>query len=755
MTVRIAAAILLLAAVASARDPRADYDALLRRVVKKDGVVYSVLRKERGALDRYVASLADASPGSTDAGKIAFWVNAYNALTLQQVLDTREPGKPYSVQDVDGFWKRRRWSVAGRTVSLDDIEHKILRKEFSDARIHFAVNCASRSCPPLAPELYRADTLDVVLTQAARAFLNDTAHNEFDSARKEASISRIFDWFKMDFVEGVSKPVPGPPRLQQFLAQYAARETLRRRLLTGRWTIRFKKYDWSLNESGAAAAAGRDEGKDGGGSPLIWIYLIPAGLLLLYGGNAFRTLVLRRRHGPDYEKKLERVRATSPLGRSEFPPVLVQLPVYNEGPIARRVIDAAAALDWPRDRLAIQVLDDSTDATRSVVDAAVGRHAPGKVRVLRRPHRDGFKAGALAAGLEQEKAAEYVAIFDADFVPEPDFLRRALVHFSDAGVGCVQGRWAHLNREQNWLTRAQAIGLDAHFRVVQFTRAATGSLHNFMGTAGVWRRRAIEGAGGWSADTLTEDLDLSYRAQLDGWRIVLDRDLAVPSEVPPTVGAYKSQQRRWACGSIQCARKHVRAVWRSDRLSLRAKIDATLHLCGYGVCLAMAVLVMALPFATVPAALWPLGLVGLGPLTITLSGQRRFRPASVASFLLLGVGTCASNALAVLRGLTKPIDTFVRTPKQGARARPPRTAAPWLEHGMALFTLFCVLGATGRSPIAMVGYALFCSAGFFALTAYWWVAESELAQFVSRPGAGAHASATARAGAAGPEGKRL
>jgi len=703
---------LLLAATLAAAAPAEDYAALLRQVVKKDGVDYTALKSGRAALDAYVGSLEEASVGASDGERIAFWINAYNALTLQQVLDTRPASGRYSVKEVDGFWTKRKWTVGGRRVSLDEIEHKILREKFSEPRIHFAINCASRSCPPLAADPYRAGTLDVRLSEAARAYLADERQNSFDQARKNAEVSELFHWFKSDFVEAIEHPVPGISRLQQFLAQYALTETLRRRLLSGRWTVRYKPYDWSLNESGVVA-----EEQAKGGSPLLWFYLVPMSLLLLYGLNAFRILMLRRRRGPQYEARLEAVRARSPLGRSEFPTICVQLPIYNEGEIAARVIEAAAALDWPRDRLEVQVLDDSTDETGGIVDRVARRHG---ASVLRRARRDGFKAGALAAGL-RETEAEFIAVFDADFVPGPDFLRRALAHFADSSVGCVQGRWAHLNRGQNWLTRAQAIGLDAHFRVVQFTRAATGSFCNFMGTAGVWRRSAIEDSGGWSADTLTEDLDLSYRAQLSGWRIVVDRDLAVPSEIPPTIGAYKSQQRRWACGSIQCARKHLPAIWRA-RLGLAVKLDATLHLCGYGACTAMFLLVVLVPFVEFPS-LWFLGLAGVGPLAISLGGQRRFRPWSVFAFFLLGVGSCANNAVAVVRGLIWPIETFVRTPKQGDRPLPEPAPAPRLEQAMAVLTLGCAAAMAARSTAAMVGYAFFFAAGFWMLAVYWLVVE--------------------------------
>jgi cellulose synthase/poly-beta-1,6-N-acetylglucosamine synthase-like glycosyltransferase len=722
---------LLLAAAALAGEPRADYGGLLRKVVRDKGVDYGLLKKERAVLDRYVATLAQATPGARDPDRIAFWINAYNALTLQHVLDHKPAQGEFSVyHDVDEFWDGRRWTVAGRKVTLNEIEHEILRKKFKEPRIHFALNCASRSCPPLVSRLYRGDTLDVVLTQQARAFLADPDRNSFDAARRRAAISEIFRWYKEDFERERGGKVPA---LQRFLARYAPTEKLARALRKSRWRISYLRYDWRLNE------AGRKPARTERVNPIWFVAYLAATLgLLLYGFHAFKMLVWRRRAGRRYREELAEARRRSPLGRTVFPPVCVQVPVFNEPGVVERAIDAVAGLDYPRHALEIQVLDDSTDETVTLVDRAVRRlRARGvAIRALRRGNREGFKAGALAAGLSRSDA-EYVAVFDADFVPPADFLRRALPLFDCPGeVACVQGRWGHLNREQNWLTRAQAVGADAHFFIQQFGRAARGAFLNFNGTAGVWRCAAIAEAGGWRGDTLTEDLDLSYRVQLAGRRIVFDQELVVPAELPPTLGAYKSQQRRWACGSIQCARKFLGPVWRS-RSPWWVKTEATVHLCGYVVCLAMMALILLLPlgvghwpmFMDHPGW-WPLWLAiwiaALGPLTVALAGQRlqgRGRLREVACCFLLGLGSCANNAIAVLRGLSRPIRTFVRTPKQGSLATPLRTPAPLLEPFMLLFTLASVVALAYTHPWAIATYALFCSAGFWFLTAYWWAVE--------------------------------
>jgi len=721
-------AILALATAALANE---DYAKLLRRVVKEDGVDYPALKKDRATLDRYVKSLEDAEPGETDAEKIAFFVNAYNALTLQHVLDHWN-GKPtFSVyHDVEDFWKRRKWKVAGRELSLDQIEHEVLRKEFTEPRIHFAVNCASRSCPDLIPELYDAKTLDDVLTRQARAFLADETRNRFDPVRLQASISQVFQWYAADFeVAGE----PDVPQLQAYLAQYVPREKTRRALRRTTWKIVYLPYDWGLNIAGYEPETTSDSINP------IWfvLYAIATGGLLFYGFHAFKLLRWRRTNGEAYRAELRAARAVSSLGRTIFPKVFVQVPVFNEAAVVERAVDAVARLDYPHEALEIEILDDSTDETVGIVRHAVeGWRARGvPIRVRRRSSRAGFKAGALAESLARSDA-EYVAVFDADFVPWPDFLRRALPLFDAPGrVACVQGRWEHLNRDQNWLTRAQAVGVDAHFHIQQLARAARGAFLNFNGTAGIWRRDAIEDAGGWRADTLTEDLDLSYRAQLLGWRIVFDEDLAVPAELPPTLGAFKSQQRRWACGSMQCARRFLGPVWRS-RLPFRTKAEATIHLCGYGVCLAMMLLVCLLPLGAghlpVLAAYrgaWPAWLAiwwaALGPIVVSVVGQRargRVRKRDIASCFLLGLGACANNALAVLRGLSLPIRTFVRTPKQG-KLKALRTPMPVLEQVMTVFSLGSVAVLALTAPIAVATYALFCSAGFCSLAGYWWLVE--------------------------------
>ncbi|MCA9571708.1 MAG: glycosyltransferase, partial [Myxococcales bacterium] len=287
------------------------------------------------------------------------------------------------------------------------------------------------------------------------------------------------------------------------------------------------------------------------------------------------------------------------------PVVTVQLPLFDERDVAARAVAAAGALDWPRDRLEIQVLDDSTDDTRERVDAAVARLVADGVDavVLRRDVRTGFKAGALAEGLAVARG-EVVAVFDADFVPAPDTLRRLVPFLAPADVGMVQARWGHLNADEDWLTATQATMLDGHFVLEHGGRWRLGAFFNFNGTAGVWRAQAIHDAGGWSHDTLTEDMDLSYRSQLAGWRFVYRDDVVVPAELPPTLRAFKAQQARWARGGTQTMRKLLGRLLAAP-LPLVVKREAASHLLanvGYPATLALALVLPLLPWARARAS---------------------------------------------------------------------------------------------------------------------------------------------------------
>jgi hypothetical protein len=376
-----------------------------------------------------------------------------------------------------------------------------------------------------------------------------------------------------------------------------------------------------------------------------------------------------------------------------LPRVTVQLPLYNEVAVVERLLDAVAALDYPRDLLEIQVLDDSTDETvaraRARSEAWRSRGVP--MEHVRRGSRDGFKAGALQWGLEQARG-EFFLILDADFIPDPDLIRRLLPSFQDRGVGMVQARWDHLNEDASLLTRCQALLLDAHFFFEQGGRHATGCFLNFNGTAGMWRRATLEEAGGWSSDTLTEDLDVSYRAQMAGWRFVFLAGVGVAAELPESPRALEVQQKRWAQGGIQTGRKLLGPLWRGP-WSLRVKTEGTIHLLGHlGHPLTLVLGVLLLPSAVARESLGLRGLLHLDLMIFTLAtlsfltfyvsaGRvrrrpwRRLIPTAVAT-LALGVGLTAPVSRSVLRGLRSGVsDPFLRTPKRG-QDRAPIYAAP-------------------------------------------------------------------------------
>ncbi len=395
---------------------------------------------------------------------------------------------------------------------------------------------------------------------------------------------------------------------------------------------------------------------------------LSAVLLSLVGFNALILLgvylaVARR----------ERPRPAEP---AEWPSVVVQLPIYNERHVVERLVGAISRLDYPRDKLSIQLLDDSTDETVAIAASAVERVRQTGISIehVRRESRQGFKAGALAYGLEHSDA-EFMAVFDADFVPNPDFLKRVIPCFAaDEKIGIIQTRWAHLNAEHSLLTRAQALVLDYHFVIEQIARNHGGLLMNFSGAGGVWRRQCIEDSGGWQSDTLSEDIDLSYRAQLRGWQCLYLPDIGTPSEITPLMMGFKQQQARWATGTIQCLRKLGPALVTSPRLNLWQKIEAFMHLSAYFIHPLMIVLLLtSLPLILdgriSRAPLASLGVAMFAPPLASLLAQRRLyrdwfkRLSFFPVMMLIGVGIAANNTQAVLKGLGRWHQPFRRTPK--------------------------------------------------------------------------------------------
>lgn len=401
------------------------------------------------------------------------------------------------------------------------------------------------------------------------------------------------------------------------------------------------------------------------------IYLFITGLLAVYGVQALLLSLVARRV---LAKPPPPLPPPLPAPLADPPRVTVQLPVYNERHVVRRLIDAAAAFDWPRERLHIQVLDDSTDDTSQIIGQCVAAHqqAGVDIRQCRRASRAGYKAGALREGMAHAPG-ELIAIFDADFVPPPDFLQRTVPIFTDPTVGCVQTRWGHLNAGSSRLTQAQSLGIDGHFVVEQTARHNLGAFLNFNGTAGIWRRACMQQAGGWQGDTLTEDLDLSYRAQLAGWRIHYLPGVVVPAEIPVSVDAFKRQQFRWAKGSIQTARKLWGGLLRADSPGWR-KLLGLVHLTSYSVHPLMILnLLFLLPMMSSMnillkfASLFSLTAIG-PPLMYWTAMQAQGMPVGqrlrwLGVLLGLGTGLSVNNSRAVFEALLGIPSGFKRTPK--------------------------------------------------------------------------------------------
>lgn len=365
-----------------------------------------------------------------------------------------------------------------------------------------------------------------------------------------------------------------------------------------------------------------------------------------------------------------------------LPPVTVQLPLFNERYVARRIIAAACALNYPRQLLHIQALDDSTDDTRQIVDDAVqaARAQGHNIDLIQRNGRDDFKAGALREGL-RSATGEFIAIFDADFIPPPNFLRDTLPHFENPRIGFVQTRWGFLNCEQSAITRGQALMLNMHFVTEQTARSAHALVMNFNGSGGVWRRACILDAGDWQGDCLSEDLDLSIRAEARGWRGVYLNRVESPGELPDDVNAFKRQQKRWARGSSQVMRKLLPALWRAP-LSLPARVMATLHLSGYAIhifVLALALTTPILAFANRHVPMW-VGLasaVGIAPMLSMFAAHAWLRRGwmeflRAAPFaIMLGLGVSVSNAAGLALGFaSRRAGEWTRTPKGAGYALP-------------------------------------------------------------------------------------
>jgi cellulose synthase/poly-beta-1,6-N-acetylglucosamine synthase-like glycosyltransferase len=430
-------------------------------------------------------------------------------------------------------------------------------------------------------------------------------------------------------------------------------------------------------------------------------------------------------------------KAKGHFAENELPHVTVQLPLFNEMYVVERLVKSVTEIDYPRDRLEIQVLDDSTDETVNIARATVDHYAREgfDIHYIHRTDRTGFKAGALENGMKTAKG-ELVAIFDADFVPKPDFLRKLIDFFVEPTVGCAQMRWSHINGSYNLLTRLQTIMLDGHFVVEQTTRNRTGNFFNFNGTAGIWRRQAIELSGGWQHDTLTEDTDLSFRAQLMGWQFVYLLDEEAPAEIPVEVNAFKAQQRRWAKGVLQVWFKLYRRIWYAQ-VPLRVKLEMFFRLTGnisYPLMIVASFMQFPLLLVRYNQGLYQLMMLDVplmffstvsvvlfyGTAVWYIDRKRGVRLLYLPMVMGLGIGLAFSNARAVIEALVGIKSEFVRTPKyrvektddetwKQKKYKRKRGLLPVLELSFAIYFVLAIAYAVKMhmwGPIAFL--LLFC-----------------------------------------------
>jgi cellulose synthase/poly-beta-1,6-N-acetylglucosamine synthase-like glycosyltransferase len=445
--------------------------------------------------------------------------------------------------------------------------------------------------------------------------------------------------------------------------------------------------------------------------------LIPYFIVLIwlasYGMHRYVLVYLYYKNKKNHTKE--------PPGRfSDLPRVTVQLPIFNEQFVIERLLEAICRLDYPQEKLDIQVLDDSTDETAAVAGALVEQYAARgcSISYHHRTNRQGFKAGALAEGMKTAKG-EFITIFDADFVPPEDFLLRTIHQFTDPRVGMVQTRWSHINRHYSFLTEVEAILLDGHFVLEHSGRARSNVFFNFNGTAGVWRRIAIEEAGGWQHDTLTEDTDLSYRAQLKGWKFIYLQDVECPAELPVEMTAFKTQQARWAKGLIQTSKKILPQVLRSNE-PFRVKLEAWYHLTAnlsYPLMVILSVLLLPAMVIRFYQGWFQMLYIDL-PLFLAstfsissfyLVSQRELFPKTWPRALLylpflmaLGIGLTITNTRAVLEALIGKQTEFTRTPKYRLESKMDRVRA-----------------STYRRRLGWVPWVELLIGSYFALTVYY------------------------------------
>lgn len=480
---------------------------------------------------------------------------------------------------------------------------------------------------------------------------------------------------------------------------------------------------------------------------IIVIYAIDIVLLFYYGLHCYAMIYLFKKNpeicttdGLDYDELKKKIRV--------WPKVTVQLPMYNEYYVTERIIEATAQLDYPKKKLEIQVVDDSTDESRYIAEQKVKelKTRGFDIKYIHRDNRQGHKAGALKEALEIAKG-EYIAIFDADFIPAKEFLKKSIpVFYSNEKIGMVQSRWGHVNADYSVLTQAQSIGIDGHFVIEQVARNANKLWMNFNGTAGVWKKSCIYDAGNWQSDTLTEDFDLSYRAELKGWKFHYLTDIVNPAEIPATVSAYKSQQFRWCKGSIQTAVKLIGKILKSKE-NLKIKLEAITHLTNYSVHPLMIINILAtLPlllfsqeFASIsmPALFgtaFVLSIGTLGPISFYIVSQKALYPdwkkriRLIPVMTTIGTGIAINNTKAFLEAIIGKKSAFIRTPKLRLESKKDRVKeraryntvkidkTAILEFLMGIYILVAMFIAIEVEKYFVVPFLWLYASGFFYIS---------------------------------------
>jgi len=490
---------------------------------------------------------------------------------------------------------------------------------------------------------------------------------------------------------------------------------------------------------------------------VISLYVLPLAFIFIYS-------LFQLHLAFDFWMKRRQAKKNAPKMTDDFVPfITIQLPVYNELYVIERLLDAIVKLDYPKDKVEVQVLDDSTDETSQIIaDKIKELDSIGwDIQHVQRDNRKGFKAGALAHGMKNCKG-EFIAIFDADFIPKPDFLKNTVPYFKDEKIGVVQTRWEHMNKDYSFFTQMQAFALDAHFVVEQIGRNLAGHFINFNGTAGLWRKSCIEDAGGWEADTLTEDLDLSYRAQLKGWKFIYLGDVVTPAELPVAMNAFKSQQFRWTKGAAECAVKNLPRVIRAKNIPLVDKMHAVFHLMNS----AIFICILLLSLSSVPLVYIQLAsneynhileYAALGSINMIMvfiffflayEYTRGMSLKTFFSFLIkfpfflsLSMGLALHNALAAIEGYIGKKSPFVRTPKfniEGKKGKKDKSKeqkkeANWaknkylsknikpivlVELGLALFFLGTIIVSIIYGAYGMIPFHFLLFVGYTMMTGY-------------------------------------